>query len=254
MFTEERLNEILKLLREDGKVLVKNLSETFGVSEGMIRKDLQKLEKEGLLKRTYGGAILERKIVYDDSILYRLAKNIDRKNGIANIAINLIEENDVIFLDASSINYSIAAMLSSISKKLTLITNMNRIAIMFDNNPFINVICIGGIYNKNLGATIGSVAISEIESYRINKSFIGAGGINIENNFISNIDLDEAMTKKAIIKNSKNIYIVMENEKFYTDCFYKFSKLEEINAIITDKKPEDNIMNKLIDKEISIIY
>ena len=60
MFMEERLEEILRILKKDGKVLVKDLSVKFNVTEGMIRKDLQKLEQEGLLKRTYGGAILER--------------------------------------------------------------------------------------------------------------------------------------------------------------------------------------------------
>ncbi|MGL5245692.1 MAG: DeoR/GlpR family DNA-binding transcription regulator, partial [Sarcina sp.] len=130
MFIEERLNEILKLLRVNGKVIVKELSKTFGVSEGMIRKDLQKLEKEGKLKRTYGGAILERKVIQNECILPRLIQNIDKKDGIANVAIELIEEGDVIFLDTSSTNYSIAIALVSINKKITLITNMNKIAIL----------------------------------------------------------------------------------------------------------------------------
>ena len=60
---EERLEEILRILKKDGKVLVKDLSVRFNVNEGMIRKDLQKLEQEGLLKRTYGGAILERQTI-----------------------------------------------------------------------------------------------------------------------------------------------------------------------------------------------
>lgn len=63
MFMEERLEEILRILKKDGKVLVKDLSVKFNVTEGMIRKDLQKLEQEGLLKRTYGGAILERQTI-----------------------------------------------------------------------------------------------------------------------------------------------------------------------------------------------
>lgn len=62
MFTEERLEQILDILNKSGRVNVKELSEQFNVSEGMIRKDLQKLEREGLLQRTYGGAILSRKM------------------------------------------------------------------------------------------------------------------------------------------------------------------------------------------------
>ena len=66
MFMEERLNEILAIIKEEKKVLVKELSEKFNVSESMIRKDLQRLEKEGKIKRTYGGAILERESSYDE--------------------------------------------------------------------------------------------------------------------------------------------------------------------------------------------
>ena len=80
MFMEERLEEILKILKRDGKVLVKDLSIKFNVTEGMIRKDLQKLEQEGLLKRTYGGAILERQTIHDDNIMPRLMKKLDEKD------------------------------------------------------------------------------------------------------------------------------------------------------------------------------
>ncbi|PWX63686.1 DeoR/GlpR transcriptional regulator, partial [Clostridium perfringens] len=79
MFMEERLEEILRILKKNGKVLVKDLSVKFNVTEGMIRKDLQKLEQEGLLKRTYGGAILERQAIHDDNIRPRLMKNLGEK-------------------------------------------------------------------------------------------------------------------------------------------------------------------------------
>ena len=83
MFMEERLEEILRILKKDGKVLVKDLSVRFNVTEGMIRKDLQKLEQEGLLKRTYGGAILERQTIHDDNIRPRLMKNLGEKDILA---------------------------------------------------------------------------------------------------------------------------------------------------------------------------
>ena len=97
MFMEERLEEILRILKKDGKVLVKDLSIKFNVTEGMIRKDLQKLEQEGLLKRTYGGAILERQTIHDDNIRPRLMKNLSEKDIIAKLALNEIKDGDFIF-------------------------------------------------------------------------------------------------------------------------------------------------------------
>ena len=231
MFMEERLEDILDLLKKDGKVKVKELSEKFNVSEGMIRKDLSKLEKYTNIKRTYGGAILERKIVHDEGTSSRVIKNLDEKQRIAKIVIDEMEENDVIFLDISSTNYMVSNIMRNFNKKITLITNMNRIAMDFDYNENVDVIQIGGSYNKKLGGTVGAFSIEEIKKFKIDKAFIGAGGINIEDNFISNFDLDEAETKKAIINSSKVTYLLGDNEKFYTDGSYKFSSVEDIEYI-----------------------
>lgn len=254
MFMEERLEETLRILKRDGKVFVKDLSERFDVTEGMIRKDLQKLEQEGLLKRTYGGAILERQTVHDDSIMPRLMKNLGEKDAIAKLALNEIEDGDFIFLDASTTNYSIANMLLNTKKHITVVTNMNRIAILFDSHHSIDVICIGGIYNKNLGGTIGGRAVEDVKNYRFHKSFVGVGGINLVEDFISNFNLEEASMKNAIIKSSLKTYLVAENEKFYTDGVCGFAKCEDVDFIISDKKPNEEILKLLKEREISIIY
>ena len=190
MFMEERLEEILRILKKDGKVLVKDLSVRFNVTEGMIRKDLQKLEQEGLLKRTYGGAILERQTIHDDNIRPRLMKNLGEKDIIAKLALNEIKDGDFIFLDASTTNYSIASI----------------------------------------------------------------GGINLVEDFISNFNLEEASMKNAIIKSSLKTYLVAENEKFYTDGLCEFAKCEDIDFIISDKKPNEEILKLLKERNISIIY
>lgn len=254
MFMEERLDDILAILKREGKVRVKDLSEKFNVSEGMIRKDLCKLEQYGGIKRTYGGAILERKIEHNEKTSSRVIINLDEKESIGKIAINEIEEEDVIFLDISSTNYMIANMLSNFNKKITLITNMNRIAMEFDFNPNIDIIQIGGTYNKKLGGAIGAFSVEEIKKFKIDKAFIGAGGINIEENFISNFNLDEAETKKAIINASKVTYLLGDNDKFYKDGSYKFSTLNEIEYIITDKEPDINIVEALRKTKVKVLY
>lgn len=254
MFMEERIDEILKLLRLEGKVVVKNLSEKYNVSEGMIRKDLQRLEKEGLIRRTYGGAILERSMLNNENTTLRVISDLDGKDKISKLVINEIEENDVIFLDISSTNYAIATILDKIDKNITVITNMNRIAMLFDYSSNIEVIFIGGSYNKKLGGTIGTEAIEFIKKIKVNKSFIGVGGINIENDFISNFNLDESNTKSAIIKISKKNYLVAINEKFYRDGSYKFASLKDIDFIVTDNKPDEKLIEYLENQDVVAIY
>ncbi|MGL4571034.1 MAG: DeoR/GlpR family DNA-binding transcription regulator [Clostridium sp.] len=254
MFMEERLNEILELVKKDQKVLVKDLSIKFNVTESMIRKDLSKLEKEGLIERTYGGALLPRNLAESTSISNRLIKNVDTKKIIAEKAFNIIEENDTIFLDISSTNYLLAELLANSTKKITVITNMVEMTALF-NNPSLNItiICIGGIYNKELGGVIGSEAITSIKKYRFNKSFIGSCGINIFDKSISNFDLEEGNTKKSIIDCSSKAYLLIENKKFHYDGTYKFSKLGDIDYIITENEPDKQILKVIEKANVKII-
>ena len=253
MFMEERLNEILEIIKEEKKVLVKELSEKFNVSESMIRKDLQRLEKEGKVKRTYGGAILERESSYDEKTNSRVFIDLESKSYLGELVVDIIEDNDVVFLDISTTNHTIAMMLGATKKNLTIITNMNRIAMEFDRAPNVDVILIGGRYNKKLGGTVGSAAIEEIKKFKITKAFVGAGGINIEENFISNFNYDEAAVKKEILRCSKKRYIVANYEKLYKDGAYKFATLDDIDYIVTEKEPEGNIKEILNQKEVKVI-
>ncbi|MDF2880611.1 MAG: transcriptional regulator, DeoR family [Clostridiaceae bacterium] len=253
MFMEERLNEILYILKTEGKILVKDLSSKFNVSEGMIRKDLQRLEMEGKIKRTYGGAILERKIVHNENISSRMIKDLDHKKKIAEKAFSIIEDGDLVFLDISSTNYVIGEAIAASNRKVNIITNMNIIPSLFVENSSVNVICIGGAYSKRLGGVIGAAAIESISKYKADKAFIGTGGLNLEDDFISNFNLEEANTKRAVIKASKRVYLAMENEKFYIDGSYKFASLQDIHGIITEKQPDNKIIDVLRNNKIEII-
>lgn len=241
MFAEERLQQILELLKKEGKVLVKDLSVIFSVTEGMIRKDLQRLEKEGKIKRTHGGAIFQRNLAETTSISNRMIKNLTSKKEIAKKAFACIDENDILFLDISSINFILAEIIAKSNKQVTLLTNMVELTSFFKDTSTVTVICIGGIYNKKLGGVVGSEAIESILKYRVTKAFIGSCGVNLLDQSISNFDLEEGHTKKAIISAAKTTYILMENEKFYYDGTYKFAHLKDIDGIITQETPNFEI-------------
>lgn len=254
MFMEERLESIYKILKEENNVKVKDLSVKFNVSEGMIRKDLSKLEKKYNIKRTYGGAILDREIAHNENTTSRLIEDFELKEDIAKKAINLIKEDDVIFLDISSTNYMMANLMYNFNKKITIITNMNRIALAFDNINNIDVILIGGSYNKKLGGSIGSKAEEQIRNIKVDKAFIGAGGINIEENFLSNFNYEESSTKESILKQSKETYILTTKDKFYKDGSYKFGTLDDIDYIITDKRIDEKILEDIKKYKAKIIF
>lgn len=253
MFAQERLDTILNILNKEGKVVVKDLSSKFRVTEDCIRKDLKNLENQNLIKRTYGGAVPIRESAHNERIETRLNINIESKKLIAKKAFDLIQNNETIFLDISTTNILLSELLESSNKKITVITNMIDIVKTFSKNNNIKVICTGGTFSNDLDGFVGSMTIENILKYRVNKAFIGSCGVNIFDKSITTFDVEDGNTKKAIISISKHSYLVMENKKFYFDGVYKFAELFDINTIITEATPNENICDILKETNTKIL-
>lgn len=250
MFTEERLEQILDILNKNGRVNVKELSEQFNVSEGMIRKDLQKLEKKGLLQRTYGGAILSRKMSKISPINTRINLNLDSKELIAEKAFDIITDGDVIFLETSSINFLLAKLIAKSDKKITLATNMIMIPPLFNDNETVTLICIGGLYDKESGGVSGSEVIKSISRYTFTKGFLGCSGINLITDSVGTNTSEDGNVKEIIVSNSKEVFLLAEKEKFNVDSIYNYAPLEEFDAVITDSDIPDEAKDKM--KRLSV--
>ncbi|SHJ62175.1 transcriptional regulator, DeoR family [Geosporobacter subterraneus DSM 17957] len=253
MFAEERQDKIIQLLNDRGKVVVKELSELFDVTEDCIRKDLRSLEKNGLLKRTYGGAVLNRQQAPNSDVVNRRTQNVEAKKRIADKAFSMIASNETIFLDISTTNIIIAEKLAASNKRVTVITNMIDVINAFSNSDHIKVIGTGGVYYKELDGFIGSTAIETISRYKVDKAFIGSVGINVFDKSVTTFDAEDGNTKKAIISAAKKAYLVMESKKFYMDGVYKFASLFDIDAIVLEDKPDEKIMKELEKAEVEII-
>lgn len=254
MFIEERHKHILDILEQQGKVLVKDLSAQFGVSESMIRKDLQVLEKNNLLQRTYGGAInIKRSIAPFESLFKRVETNTDIKKVIAAKAYDLINEEDTIFLDASSITYLLTKLLIENNRKVTLITNMVEISSMINLDSKIRVIFIGGDYSPLVGGNVGFHSIEQVKLYRCNKAFIGCSGIDLRDGNISTCMSEDVGTKKAIMSISKDLYLMAPNERFNLDGIFNFSIISDFHSIITEATPNNTITNLLEQYDVNLI-
>lgn len=254
MFAQERHDKIIKVLHNDSKVIVKDLSASFNVTEDCIRKDLKILEGKKLLERTYGGAVLIRKSAPLQDIEMRRTINIASKQVIARKAIDIIKENETIFLDISTTNILLAEELAKTSKRLTIVTNMlDIVSVLSKSDNNIKVICTGGVLCKELDGFTGSMAIEILSNYRPTKCFIGSCGVNILDKSVTTFDVEDGNTKKAIISISKQIFLIMENSKFYIDGTYKFATLYDIDTIITEDTPAKEIIDLLSKTNTKII-
>ena len=239
MFLDERLEKILEILNEEKKVKVSELAEKFQVSEVIIRKDLKRLEMEGRLKRTHGGAILLKELVHTVALEDRIINRTKQKEAIAEKIISNINNNEVIFFDVSSINYIAAEYLAKMEKSFNLITNMPSIAALFNKNSKVEISVIGGDYHKEIGGIIGSEAINNILRYNVDKAFIGCAGIDVNSGKVMNFETDDGNTKKTVMGISGQNFLVTELRKTETAGSFNFSTLKEFTGIITEKDSDE---------------
>ncbi len=254
MFAKERLNKILRIIERKGKVLVKELAIEFDLTEDSIRKDLKHLEKEGIIERVYGGAILKRDLSTSIvSVRDRQYVFVEEKERIAKKAYSLIKDGDTIFLDISTINVFLAQEIAQGDKSLIIVTNMIDILGVFSySENKSKIICTGGEYNKLLTGFIGSTAIDIINKFKVNKAFIASCGINIYNNTISASNIEDGLTKKAMIDNSEKVFLVSQKKKLERDGIYKFSKLDDLYGIILEDDLSEELTEILKTYEVKI--
>ena len=144
MFIEERHERILERLMAEGRVTVKELSQLFSVTEDCVRKDLKALEKEGRLKRTYGGAVLSTDYPLTRDVIDRKEVNSEKKETVARMALERIRENETIFLDISTTNILLARLLVQWGRRLVVVSNMIDILQVLSAGREITTIGAGG--------------------------------------------------------------------------------------------------------------
>ena len=253
LFAQERLERILDTLKKDGKVKVKELSTEFHVTEDCIRKDFTLLEKKNLLKRTYGGAVQIRETPTTFEVMSRKQLNVAGKKIIAQKAFEQIKDGETIFLDISTSNTFLANLLIENSRKVTLVTNMLEVINMLGRSSNISLIAVGGTYNNTYDGFVGVMAIDIITKYKFDRTFVGVVGIDVFSNAITTYNTDDGFAKSVVLAHSKKKYLLCEEKKFLADANFKFAELNDIDVIICDKQPSNEIIHRLEQHGIKLL-
>ena len=257
MFVEERQEQILKLLHENGKVKVKELSEMFEVTEDCIRKDLAGMEKKKLLKRTYGGAILRESLHpgHTNIVLERHNKNLDKKRAIAKKAVRLLKDGDVIFLDISTTNLEVAKEIIKSGLKVKVVSHMLGIADLFaqEQKAGLDFIMLGGTLNYSQNSMLGALTVKMLETFRFDCCFLGVVGADISANEISTYLSEDGVMKSSAVLRSNNVYLVMEKQKFDFKGNYVYAKFDDVDGVICEEKPSKEIEKALEEYRVELI-
>ncbi|MFB5664248.1 DeoR/GlpR family DNA-binding transcription regulator [Alteribacillus sp. HJP-4] len=252
MFVSERRNKILQLLDEKKRVTVKELAAHIGVSEATLRTDLNKMEEEGLLTRTHGGAILNNDSDHETSFSAREKKNKEEKTIIAETAFELIEEKQCILLDASSTALELARHLKHQPIRLTVVTSGVLTALELKENPDITVILIGGVLTNRSSSIEGTLGLSILEHVNIDIMFTSGNGFSVENG-LTDFNLYEVALKKELVKRSNKIVAIVDSSKIGKSSSAVFAFPKDIDVLITDNPSSIELSTRLRENNVEII-
>lgn len=249
MLVAERQDRIRKLITERGSMRVSELSRIFEVTEETIRRDLEKLESEGAIRRSHGGAVsTKHQNTREISFSEREIMNIEDKKEVARKALQFIKQNDRIILDASSTAWYLAEMLPDIP--LTIITNSMKVAFELSGKEHMTVISTGGIVSQKSFSFVGPIVNRTLELYHVNKAFISCDGIDKEWG-ISDSNEKQALVKKKMIEISDQVFLLADHSKFGIKSFSNICSLDSIDYVISDSRTEVSQIQKI--KDVSSI-
>lgn len=239
LFAEERQRTILEQLRQKGKVTVEELTALFRVSPPTIRTDLSRLEEQGMLRRTHGGAIAVGNTLYEPPYAERAILNQNAKQVIACAAVQMVHEGETILLDAGTTCYEIALRLKEF-RRLTVVTNSLATAQTLAENDAIETILIGGMVQPKRRATLGPLAARFLEPIQCDRAFVAFSGIHPRAGFTV-IDFDAAQIKRLMLEKAKQVVAVADSSKIGQVAFACAAPVQAVPLLITDAGilPED---------------
>jgi DeoR/GlpR family transcriptional regulator of sugar metabolism len=252
MMPRERLENIKQIAINDKIIYVSELSKQFMVTNETIRRDLDKLVMRGVVTRSYGGALLNYGQINENKNSRKKSKvNKHNKNYIVEKAVSFIKEGSTIVADSSSIVLEVLKGIKN-RKDVTVITNSLE-ALQELSKSNINIISTGGDVNSKSLSMQGSIAEEAIKKYNVDIALVDCKGIEINKGILDSNET-EAEIKRIMIKQAIKVVLLVEHDKFDKTSLIKLFDYEDIDYIITDKKPREEWIDLLKTYNIKIIY
>jgi DeoR family transcriptional regulator, fructose operon transcriptional repressor len=234
MLVETRRKHILEVLRgkENGAVTITELSEMLGVSKMTVHRDLDFLETKDLLRRVHGGAIAYSLEEAGEPFMDRVSSADLQKKAIAQIAAQLVNDGDILILDAGTTTREVARNLMP-KNRITIITNNIPIAVELGPYPQINSILLGGVIKHIELCTVGGMVKQALSLLSADKLFLSAAGISLKRG-LTDTDMAEVEVKQAMIHAASEVILVSDSSKVNINAMVQIAPLQEIHKWVTD--------------------
>ncbi len=248
----QRRQEILNLIREDGHAKVQKLAQIFKVSDVTIRQDLEALEEMGYVQREHGGAFLKDvgNFASTGTLINESVKVVE-KQELARKAVSLIREGDSIILDSGSTTTELAKLMNGM-KNLNVITNALNIAYILGGNPGINLIVSGGEFKAPTLSLTGDMAAATFKGLHVDKCFLATAGISSDM-LLTYPSLSDLVVKAAMIRAANKVYLLADSSKIGVSSFASLGRISLIDTLITDSKITKEQRQALLELHIDVL-
>ena len=251
LFSDERQEEILALIREEKRVSVTSLADRFAVVGETIRRDLAELENRGLIRRVHGGAIPLERVTFEPPIEARHDLMRPEKERIALAALAELPGEGSAFIEAGSTTSFLAKVLPA-DCSLTIVTNGGYIASSLARQPNLTVLSVGGRVRSRSLACVDDWALDTLSKLRVTVAFLGTNGLTVENG-LTTPDPAEAAVKRAMLSIAEYTVLLADHSKVGVVSLLRYGELDQIDTLITDSGLHQSQEHDLQDAGIRVI-
>lgn len=254
MYAEERQRTIVNLALRYDRVAVTELAARFDVTTETIRRDLDVLDRRGILRRVHGGAVPADNVrLVETAVTDREPAFSAQKNRIAQAALALLPtgEGSTVLLDAGTTTARLAVAMSQ-QQVQTVVTNSVPIASQLALLPTGAVHLLGGRVRGITQATVGGDTVQELSRLRVDVAFLGANGITLHHGF-STPDPDEAAVKRAMVRSGRKVVVLADSSKIGASLLVSFAAITEVHTLITDSDLSQADRNQLINAGLEVV-
>ena len=246
----ERHRRIEGILRERRVVRVSTLSEQIGVSEVTIRRDLEALERRGILERTHGGAVLTQRMRAEPAYVEAISSNPEAKRRIAQAAADLVDAGDTLYLNGGTTTLQVFRHLRA--PGLKVITNHVGIALESAEHDF-DLLLVGGHYRAPSNSVVGPFATEALRRTHATRAYVGVEGVSVTSGLTSPVAAEAEIARVMIEQARGRVVIVADHSKIGTVADFVIAPLEAADTLVVDDAVDEEYRDRLVEAGVEVI-
>lgn len=252
MINRPRHAQILDILREESVALVQDLAKRTDVHKSTIRRDLDELEAQGLIRRIHGGAVLETQSQIEPPFKLRQISHKEEKDLVGRAAAELVKDGEVIFIDGGTTTQFIVPYLLD-RQDLTVVTCGLNIASALSGSKHILTIVVGGELHVESQSFAGPLTLEALRAYNIrcDRAFIGTGGVSAKHG-VTNRILDRIPLKRRAMEISNQVAVVADGSKIGVVTLGHVAPIESVHHLVTDKSAPERELEEIAARGVEI--